>query len=56
MTTALRAREFGDEDWSVVRFSGEEEEQFLDLLAEALLLRELHVQVFIDGVWEEFQR
>lgn len=50
---SLRARAFGEDEWTATRFDGEDEQKFLDILADALLCRELHVQVLLDGKWED---
>lgn len=52
---SLRAREFGSDEWDTVLFDGENEEEFLGILANVLCRREgLHVQFQTENEWEDF--
>lgn len=52
---ALRARQSPSDDWEMIQFDGEREEEIFDILASALTIRDFRLQAMEEGQreWED---
>lgn len=52
---ALRARQSPSDDWEMIQFAGEREEEMLDIMASALTIRDFRLQSMEEGQynWED---
>jgi len=52
---SLRARQAAEDDWDLISFDGEREDEMLDIMASALTIRDFRLQLLEEGQrdWED---
>lgn len=49
----FRARQFGDSEWTYISIDGELDHFLAGMVGSAIKTRHLHVQIQVDGEWED---